>query len=237
MYKNKIIVTGASKGIGLAIAQELIKKDFLVIGLSRNFRDCSLKDKNFIPYEIDLSELDHLPLLLKKLSREYPDVIGIVCNAGRGHFSSLEEFSFSEMRALMDLNFHSHAFLTKTFLPAFKKAGRGNVIFLGSEAALSGKKKGSLYCATKFALRGFAQALREECSTSGVRVCIINPGMTQTNFFDELAFSPGQEPDQHILPEDIAEAVTMVIGARQGTVFDEINLSPQKKVVQFSGKK
>ncbi|MFT4553788.1 MAG: spore photoproduct lyase [Chlamydiales bacterium] len=78
---------------------------------------------------------------------------------------------------------------------------------------------------------------REECSALGIRVCLVNPGMTQTIFFDNLAFYPGQEPDQHILPEDIAEAIAMVLEARQGTVFDEINLSPQKKVVNFSSKK
>ena len=64
-----------------------------------------------------------------------------------------------------------------------KKIGKGDVIFIGSEAALNGSRKGTIYCASKFALRGFAQALRDECSKSSIRVTIINPGMVKTGFF------------------------------------------------------
>jgi 3-hydroxy acid dehydrogenase / malonic semialdehyde reductase len=235
MKKNKIIVTGASRGMGLAISKKLLGMSYDVVGISRKSNPDLNSNKNFTSIELDLSKLDQLPQALKFLAKEHQDISGIVSNAGRGHFGNLEEFSFSEIRKLMDLNFHSHAFLVKAFLPTLKKQKYGNLIFLGSEAALSGKKRGSLYCATKFAIRGFSQALRAECSSSNVRVCLINPGMTQTDFFQDLPFSPGEEPDQHILPEDVAEAVAMVLNARPGTVFDEINLSPQKKVLRFSG--
>ena len=59
----------------------------------------------------------------------------------------------------------------------------GHIIVLGSEAALRGAKKGSIYAASKFALRGFLQALREEVSSSGIRITLINPGMVRTTFF------------------------------------------------------
>ncbi len=82
-------------------------------------------------------------------------------------------------------------------------------------------------------MRGFAQALRDECSTCNIPITLINPGMVQTEFFKDLKFAPGDSPLEHILPEDIAEAVAMVLNAREGTVFDEINLSPQKKRIQY----
>ena len=65
---------------------------------------------------------------------------------------------------------------------------------MGSEAALAGTAQGSLYCAAKFALRGLAQALRAECARAGIRVTLVNPGMVQSPFFDELDFRPGPEP-------------------------------------------
>ena len=111
-----------------------------------------------------------------------------------------------------------------------KRARHGHLIFTGSEAALTGTQKGSLYCAAKFALRGFAQALRAETARSGLRVTLINPGMVQSPFFDELDFQPGDDADNYILPEDVAEVITQALMARDGTVIDEINLSPQKKV-------
>ena len=104
---------------------------------------------------------------------------------------------------------------------------------MGSEAAVSGGKKGAVYSATKFAVRGLAQSLREECAGSGVRVGIVNPGMVNTGFFDRLNFRPGNAPGDHLTPEDVADAVWLMLSARAGAVIDEINLSPQKKVIQF----
>jgi short-subunit dehydrogenase len=111
------------------------------------------------------------------------------------------------------------------------------LIFTGSEAALTGTQKGSLYCAAKFALRGFAQALRQETARSGIRITLVNPGMVQSPFFDELDFRPGDDPNNFILPEDVAEVIVNALTTRDGTVIDEINLSPQKKVIAFDKKK
>ena len=108
-----------------------------------------------------------------------------------------------------------------------------SVLFVGSEAAIKGGRNGAVYSATKFALRGLAQALQEECSASGVRVGIINPGMVNTGFFDELDFRPGDEADQHLVPDDVVEAVLLMLDARQGAVIREINLQPQKRVIRF----
>ena len=186
---------------------------------------------------MDLSELDALPAHLGRLARAYPAIDAVVCNAGQGRFGELEQFSYAQIRAALDLNFTSHAYLARAFLPGLKRAGRGDLVFIGSEAGQRGAPKGSLYCAAKFALRGFAQALREESARAGVRVCIVNPGMARTPFYDQLGFEPGTDPDNHILPEDVAGAVATVLAARPGTVFDEISLSPLKRVVVFGNKK
>ena len=61
--------------------------------------------------------------------------------------------------------------------------------------------------------------------------------MVRTPFFDELDFAPGDDPANHILPADVAVAVAMILDARAGTVFDEINLSPQKRVIEFNKEK
>jgi len=66
-----------------------------------------------------------------------------------------------------------------------------------------------------------------------VRVCLINPGMVKTPFFEQLSFEPGDEPGNFIEPEDVAEAVSYVLNSRAQIVIDEINLSPLNKVVRF----
>lgn len=230
---RKILVTGASRGIGRAISERLLREGAAVLGIARDFSSWPRPPEGFSPLELDLAQLDGLPGRLKAITAEHPDISGLVCNAGHGRFGSLEEFSPRQIRDLIDLNLTSQILLTREFLPAMKSRGNGDLIFIGSEAALSGRRRGAVYCAAKFALRGLAQSLREECSGAGIRSCIINPGMVKTGFFDKLPFEPGESGENYILPEDIAEAVLGVLCARPGTCFDEINLSPLKKVVQF----
>ncbi len=231
---RKFLVSGATSGIGLAITQRLLREGHQVVALGRNFTQFESQCSGALTkIPIDLSQLDELPKQLNEIGKTHPDIDGLICCAGRGQFGSLEEFSFAQINALMSLNFTSQAYLTRAFLPGLKRQKRGNLIYIGSEAALSGGRRGAIYCASKFALRGMAQALREECARSHLHICIINPGMVKTAFFDELNFEPGEEETNYVEAEDVAEAVNLVLNARAGTVIDEINLSPLKKVVQF----
>jgi len=120
--------------------------------------------------------------------------------------------------------------VTKAFLPHFKKQGSGDIVFMGSEASLKGSPQGTAYCASKFAIRGFTQALRRECGRAGVRVSLINPGATRTAFFEDLHYEPGGEESNAIDPADIAEVILALLQMRSGTVIDEINLSPLSQV-------
>jgi short-subunit dehydrogenase len=186
---------------------------------------------------MDLAALDALPAALGKIIDElHAPVSVLINNAGIGKMGFLEQLSVPDMRRVMDLNFMSHAILTKAFLPGMKQHEQGDIIFLGSEAALHGARQGSIYCASKFALRGFAQSLREECGKAHVRVTLINPGAVRTPFFRELSFEPGMAADNAIDPLDIAAAVLLVLKSRPGTVFDEINLTPLNHVWQKKDK-
>ncbi len=230
---RSILVLGASRGIGHAICQRLLAEGLEVVGAARRFAPEDHRRPGFHPVTLDLADLDTLPTRLHEIQAAHPCIDTLVCCAGRGRFGCLEEFSYSQMDELMALNFMSHAYAARAFLPALKRKGEGLILFIGSEAALAGRQKGSMYCASKFALRGLAQALREECARSGVRISLINPGMVKTDFFAELDFAPGAEEDQHLLAEDVAEVVAGILALRPGAVVDEINLSPLKRVVEF----
>lgn len=228
-----IIITGASSGIGHAICKKMLHAGYHVIGIARDFSKSPLQSEKFHRVQIDLADLKTLPENLQLLLKDHNNIDAVVCCAGKGQFASLEEFSYAQIQALVDLNFLSQVFITKAVIPVLKREGHGDIIFIGSESALTGSRKGAVYCASKFALRGFAQALRDECSKSNVRVSVINPGMVKSAFFDELDFLPGDDDSNFIEPDDVAAVVSMIMSARAGTVFDEINLSPLKKVIKF----
>ena len=226
------LVTGASRGIGKAICERLLRQGWRVIGVARRFPDHET-DPRLHQVCLDLGRLDGLPAALRALAREHPQIDAVICNAGQGRFGNLEQFSEQQIRQLIDLNLTSQILVARVFLPLLKARRRGDLVFMGSEAALAGARKGAVYCATKFALRGLAQSLREECAGTGVRVGIINPGMVQSGFFDSLDFRPDEAPDCHLQPADVADALWTMLSARPGATIDEINLSPQKKVIRF----
>ncbi len=231
--KRTVLVTGASSGIGRAVARQLLQQGHTVIGTSRDCRKFTRSMERFSSMQLDLSQLTELPQKIRDLQQTFPDLDAVVFSAGMGQFGSVEEFSYPQIEALMTINFTSQVFLTKALLPALKRKANSDLIFIGSEAALKGSRKGAVYCASKFALRGFTQALREECGKNNVRVCLINPGMVKTPFFEKLNFEPGPHETNSILPEDVAEAVSYVLSSRPQIVIDEINLSPLNKVVKF----
>ncbi len=233
MLKNKtFLVTGSSSGIGQSISEILLRNDANVIGISRNKNKIE-KTKNFFHYEVNLLDLQKSYENIRKVFLKFKKIDGLISNAGTGEFRSLENFSPIQIENFIKLNLTSHIIVTRALLPHLKKNKNGNLIFIGSESALKGKKFGSLYSSCKFGLRGFSQSIREECSNNNVKVTIINPGMVKTSFFKNLDFSHGTKFDEFIEPSDISKIVLDLLNYRQGIVIDEINLSPLKKVIKF----
>ena len=229
-----IIVSGSSSGIGRSISEILLNAGAEVIGLARNHKKFDPESKNYKPYEVDISDTKNLSQTFSTVLSAYPKVDGFVSNAGFGDFRGLENFSSDKIISYVNTNLVSHMILTKLIIPKMKKFNSGKIIFIGSEAALRGSQKGSLYNTVKFGLRGFSQAIREECSGSNVHVSLINPGMVRTNFFEKLNFSPGDDPSNAIEAYDVAQLVLSIFEMRDGTVIDEINLSPLNKVIKFN---
>lgn len=231
---KKIIISGASSGIGKAIAQNLLDEGHIVIGLNRRK---GISHKNYIHYSIDLSLIDKLEAKLKVIAKAHSDCDAIIFSSGVGLFGQLEQLGVTQMHRLMNINFMSQVMIAKEFLPKFKYRGSGDLIFIGSESGLQGQTQGSIYCASKFALRGFCQSLRKECSKSGIRSCIIEPGMCRTPFFDTLDFKPSPANNNAIDPETIARTINLILSLPENTVIDEITLSPLNKCITKSSAK
>ena len=233
MRDKCVLVTGSSSGIGYEITSKLLDLGAKVIGIARNHDKSKLENKNYITYNCDISNHKKLETLLKQILKKYPKINGLISNAGYGDFGPLENFSTLQIDNFIATNLTSHLVLTKVLLPHFKRIKIGDIIFIGSEAGLLGAKNGSLYCTTKFGLRGFSEALSKDVTKNNIRVSIINLGMVRTDFFENLNFEPGNDEENVISIKDVSSTVAYILTLSRNTVVDEINLSPIKKAIKF----
>jgi len=210
-----VLVTGHSKGIGLAISESLLRTGHCVVGVARS----KIEDRdNLHQYSVDLSELDSIAAFTKSLlnktsaDNHFNTIDAVVCNAGAGLVSPLV--------------------LLRALLPTLKKHKRSDIVFIASESAVQGGRYGSIYSAAKFGLRGAAQSLRVECASSNCHVGIVNPGMVKTGFFNELSFEPGEAWQHSLQANDVATAVMAILNSPDNAVLEEINVRPLQHVVQ-----
>lgn len=215
------LITGTSKGIGKAIAQKLLEEGYIVYGISRSKPDFEHTNFHYITMDLmNNPDFDELEKKIKTL-----DVL--VNNAGIGYFRPLENLRENEIATLLQLNLHIPILLTKKCLNKLR-ASKGHIINIGSASAHHGAKFGTLYCASKFGLRGFSEALFAEVRNHEIKVTLINPGSVMTDFFDDLTFHPDSNPLCHIEAEDVAKTVSDALNMRHGSCIKEININPQK---------
>lgn len=227
------LVTGASRGIGLAISKKLHSLDFKVHGIARGFKNTQGEDLFSSTHSIDLSDLGTLDKQISLVLQRIGELNAVVFNAGVGRFGSLEQFSFSDIDNLLSVNLTSQIYLSRILVPKLRKQGFGRLIFIGSQASYEAGRNGAVYCASKFGLRGFVLALRQSLARSGIQVTLVNPGMTQTDFYANTNFEPGSETSQHLKTETIADVIEMLLTVPSSSVVDEINLTPANHVIHF----
>lgn len=231
------IVTGASSGIGLEVAVNLLESGADVTGIARRQIAFPEPEQTVCRgvsrlIQCDVSKLDALGRCMTVLIMEIKNLSGMILCHGYGDFGSLEEFSDARIRQLLDTNLTSNLLMCRYAVPKLKSLGGGDIVLIGSEAGLRGGRMGAVYSAAKFGINGFAESLREECAAAGVRVTVINPGMVDSGFFDSLDFCPGDSTDNRIMPSTVAHVVHMSLTMPSGTVLDSIKMTPQKRVVR-----
>ena len=227
--KRIVLVTGGSRGIGLACCLLLGESGFKTISLSRTPPPVSLSTNTHI--SVDLTDPSATSSALKRVLSEH-EISALVCNAGRGNIGSLENFSPVQIQQSIALNLISPLCIARDCLPTLRKRERSDIVFIGSTSALQGARYGSLYSAAKFGLRGVAQALSHEVASANCHVGIVQPGSVRTSFFDELSFEPGPDEAHALLADDVANAVNSMLTSPDRAVISELVVQPRQHVVQ-----
>ena len=224
---HNVVVTGGSRGIGLAIARRLAGAGYNVVAVARRESDelreaieaaAKLGNGRVHFRAFDLSEIDAIPAFVKALRDEFGAIYGLVNNAGIGTEGLLATMHNSEIEALLRLNVLSPVILTKYVVRHMMADGAGRIINMSSIIASTGYHGLSVYGATKAAATGFTRSLAREVGKLGITVNAIAPGFVDTELTQDLA----PEQRQRIagrsalrrLPEvdDVARMVEYLLG-------------------------
>ena len=227
-----VVVTGASQGIGRAIAEAFSDESDARLALAARSEGtleavaeaCRERAADALVVPTDVTDDAAVHRLADAVTERWgtPDVL--VNNAGAFTYAPLDELTLDGFREQIDVNLTGTFAVTQAFLPAMRARGAGHLFFMASVAALQAYPGNAGYCAAKHGVRGLARVVREETKDEGLRVTTIIPGATRTPTWDGVDL-----PDERFMPpEDVARAVVDAYHTSPRTVIEEILLRPQE---------
>jgi 3-oxoacyl-[acyl-carrier protein] reductase len=216
---DNVVVTGASRGLGAAIAERLAADGLHVIAVARKLKETSAgADDRITHVAFDLSDTAAIPDFARSLRQSFGPIFGLVNNAGLGTEGLLANMPDSDIEALIRLNTLSPILLSKYLVRGMMAQGRGRVISIASIVASTGFNGLSVYAATKASLIGFTRSLAREVGRVGVTVNAIAPGFIDT----EMTRGLGEKDRERIVarsalrrlaePSDVAAMAAYLIG-------------------------
>jgi len=213
---KNILITGASKGMGNSIGKRLSKDGANLILVARNEEGLktlvgSLREGQHKYYVCDLSKLDEVADLIKKISADFEKIDVLINGAGIGVYKPIEEVAFAEWRESFAVGLDAVYFLTQKLLPLLNKSEKAMVINIGSGMGVIPAAGRSVYCSLKFALRGMTLSLAEEFKRTKIRFVLLTLGSVLTGFGPKTLEEKKNEGKAYLTPEWVADRVLEII--------------------------
>jgi short-subunit dehydrogenase len=207
-----VLVTGASSGIGRAVASALAAKGFDVFGTSRNpQRTEPIPGVELV--QLDVSDDGSVAGAVSAVVQRAGRIDILVNNAGFGVFGAAEESSIAQAQQLFDTNFFGLVRLTRAVLPYLRTQGSGRIINIGSVLGFLPAPYGALYAASKHAVEGYSESLDHETRELGVRVTVVEPGYTSTSFEANAADADSPIDSYATIREHVQQVLTEAVHA------------------------
>ena len=196
-YKKVWFVTGASKGLGLSLVNQLLKAGQYVAATSRNINELTSavnsNSEKFLPITVDLSSEQSVEQAINATITQFGRIDVIINNAGYGIGGSIEELTEKETRNNFDVNVFGTLNVIRKAIPHLRAQKSGHIINISSIAGINGATGWAIYSATKAAVIAFSEVLAEDVKAFGIKVTVMAPGAFRTNFLT---------PESLILPEN-----------------------------------
>lgn len=220
------VVTGASRGIGLAIAKRLLAAGATVVAASRSTIDAhsvaasAEQAERLLPVRCDVRDERDVEQLGAFVADRFGRLDSLINNAGVGHYAPLEELSIADWDEMIDVNLRGTFLCCRTFIPMFKRQRRGHIVNISSVAGTTTFVNGGGYCASKWGVMALADVMRQELRPYEIKVTTVCPGSVQTDF-------AGTPPKPYALrPDDVASAVMTALTSPPGVIYGTIIMRP-----------
>ena len=219
LQDKTVVITGVSKGIGLALCQQYLEEGARVAGLGRTRPEIDHEGFLFVPTDVRSS--DQVFQAFKTLKEKWGDEIHIMINnAGLGYFDRIEDVDLDQLQQMFETNVYSIFYTSKVVVPQMKAQQYGHIFNIASTAGIEAYPQVSAYCGTKFAVKAISGSMYKELRDDRIKVTCIYPGSVKTDFFKH---NPNIEPhDYMLMPEDVAEMI--VHASKTPDNFHQVNL-------------
>jgi NAD(P)-dependent dehydrogenase (short-subunit alcohol dehydrogenase family) len=233
------LVTGASSGLGRAVAIELARAGADMALLARNEAELkrvatALRGESVraLPLPLDLADADAVLAAVERAIAELGRVDVLVNSAATDVPGPIEQLTSQDWDRVLAVNLRAPFLLSRAVFSRMREAGRGTIVNISSVAGRRGWANAAAYCASKFALTGFTQALHAEGKPHGIRACVIFPGAMATGWGAwhsarrEAADREPESPTRSLPPEDVAALIVWIASAPPELVLNEVIATP-----------
>lgn len=226
------LVTGGSRGIGLAIAQRLGEMGARVAICGRD--PAALEDARrtlgqagfeILAIPADVSIARAAEELVARTQQALGDITILVNNAGVGVFGPAHELREEDWDRVMDINLKGVFLMSRAVAPQMIRHGTGHIVNISSLAGKNTFVGGGVYCASKWGLLGLTGCMGEDLRSYGIRVSAVCPGSVETEFSPHT----GKEPARMLQPSDVAHAVAMLVTQAPQSFISEVQMRPTRK--------
>jgi len=186
--KGKVwFITGAGRGMGLEIAKAALSAGHRVVATGRDIKkvsDAIGSNGNLLPLKLDVTIPGDAEVAVKTVVERFGSIDVLINNAAVFFAGFFEEFTPEQIQMQMDTNFVGPMNVTRAVLPQMRSQGSGHIVSISSTAGVFGYEQCSMYCASKFALEGWMDALKIEVAPFGITTTVVNPGFFRTTLLE-----------------------------------------------------
>jgi short-subunit dehydrogenase len=233
--KSRILLTGASSGIGRAVALELARRGAELVVVARRedrlkklVEDAGASGKRIVTVTGDITDPECRRNAVEAMVERYNGLDILVNNAGVGAMGLFEDADPARVRKVFEVNFFALVELTRLALPLLKKGVRPMVVNVSSILGHRAVPHSSEYSASKFAVQGFSEAIRAEFHRHGIDVLVVSPGTTETEFFDSVLERTGEPAWPKHTPISSEEVARRIVEAMRRGKHEIIPYFPGK---------